>query len=65
VSTVYHLLEGAETIQRYIEDAQSEGEKDVAKLLKQVQRNCVNADQAKQLLAPRLGCACGHAACRG
>ena len=56
VSTVYHLLQGAETIQRYIEDARSEGDKDVAKFLKQVQRNYVkNADQAKQLLAQRLG----------
>jgi hypothetical protein len=56
VSTAYHLLQGAETIQQYMEDAKREGDKDLLKFLRQVHRSYVkNADQAKQLLSERLG----------
>jgi len=56
VSTAYHLLQGAETIQQYIEDAKRESDKDLLKFLRQVHRSYVkNAEQAKQLLSERIG----------
>jgi hypothetical protein len=55
VSTAYHLLQGAETIQQYMDDAKREGDKDLLKFLRQVHRGYVkNAEQAKQLLSERL-----------
>jgi hypothetical protein len=55
ISVAYHLLQGAETIQRYIDDAKRGSDRDLLKFLRQVHRQHVkNADQAKQLLAQRM-----------
>jgi hypothetical protein len=55
ISVAYHLLQGAETIQQYIDDAKQGDDKELLKYLRQVHRQYVkNADQAKQLMAERL-----------
>jgi hypothetical protein len=55
ISTAYHLLQGAETIEHYIEDAKRDGDRDLVKFLRQVHRGYIkNAEQAKQFLSQRL-----------
>lgn len=56
VSILYHALQGAETYEQYIRDAEQGGMGDVAQFFRQVQEeNKRRADQAKQLLAGVLG----------
>ena len=60
VSILYHALQGAETYNQYIQDAQQSGDQELAQFFQQVQQeNKQRADRAKQLLARRLGQAQG------
>lgn len=55
VSVLYHALEGAQTSARYVEDANREGDQELAQFFIQVQQNqnaC--AERAKQLLRSRF-----------
>ena len=55
VSILYHSLEGAQTYARYVEDAGSEGDKELAQFFLQAQQEENNrAEKAKQLLAARI-----------
>jgi hypothetical protein len=55
ISVVYHLLQGAETYQMYIEDAQQEGDQEVAQYFQEVQaHNRRLAQRGKALLLDRL-----------
>ena len=55
LSVAYHALQGAETVQMYIDDAKRSGDKELVKFLRQTHRKYVKAaDEAKQLLAGRL-----------
>jgi len=56
VSILYHALQGAETYDQYIQDAQQDGDQDLAGFFREVQQeNKRRADRAKQLLARRIG----------
>lgn len=56
VSVLYHTLQGAETCQRYVRDAEQEGDTEVAEFLRDVQeQNLQMAQRAKRLLASRVG----------
>lgn len=58
VSVIYHALQGAETYERFIADAQLDGDLELADFLREVQeRSCDIAERAKQLLQPRLDAA--------
>jgi hypothetical protein len=55
VSVIYHALQGAETYDRYIADAEERGDGELADFFRDVQeRNCDIADRAKALLRDRL-----------
>jgi hypothetical protein len=55
VSVVYHASQGAETIDRYLSDAEQDGDPEVARFLQDVQKQYVQlAQQGKQLLKQRL-----------
>ncbi len=55
VSVLYHTLEEGETLQRYIDDAQSGGDSELATFLQEVQQqDQQRAERAKQLLAARI-----------
>ena len=55
VSVMYHALQGAETYDRYIADAEERGDRELADFFEEVQdRNCEVADRAKGLLRSRL-----------
>ena len=52
ISTAYHLLQGAETISIYIEDAEQEGNQELAQFFRETKDQYTRlADRAKQLLA--------------
>lgn len=54
-SVLYHTLEEAETVQRYIEDAERAGDSEAVEFFREVQENDrQRAQRAKQLLATRL-----------
>ncbi|CAN5224131.1 MAG: hypothetical protein ACR2GW_06770 [Pyrinomonadaceae bacterium] len=56
VSVIYHALQGAETYELYINDAEESGDQELAQFLRDVRdQNKMRADHAKQLLAQRLG----------
>ena len=56
VSIIYHALQGAETYDQYIADAEQGGDQDLAQFFRDVkEENSRRADRAKQLLAERLG----------
>ncbi len=56
VSILYHALQGAETYQQYVKDAEQRGDQDLAQFFRDVQQEEKRrADRAKQLLAQRLG----------
>ena len=56
ISTAYHALEGAQTYTIYAEDANRNGDSELAQFFQQAQQNQLAcADQAKQLLSRRLG----------
>ncbi len=52
VSILYHALQGAETHDQYIRDAEQSGDQELAQFFREVKdRNKQTADRAKQLLA--------------
>lgn len=54
-SVLYHALQGAETYDRYIRDAEQQNDQDLASFFRQVQKEeKERADRAQQLLAKRL-----------
>lgn len=55
VSVMYHALQGAETYDRYIADAEERGDQELADFFREVQeRNADIASRAKHLLPDRL-----------
>jgi hypothetical protein len=55
VSVIYHALQGAETYDRYVADAEQRNDRELAGFLREVQqRNCEIADRGKALLRTRL-----------
>jgi Mg2+ and Co2+ transporter CorA len=55
ISVVYHLLQGAETYQMYIEDAQQAGDQEIVQYFQEVQtHNRRLAQRGKALLLDRL-----------
>jgi rubrerythrin len=56
VSILYHALQGAETYQQYVRDAEQRGDQELAQFFRDVQEEEKRrAERAKQLLAKRLG----------
>lgn len=56
VSIVYHSLQSAAVCDMYIQDADSSGDSELTEFFKQVkEQNCQQAEQAKQLMAQRMG----------
>jgi rubrerythrin len=55
VSILYYALQGAETYDQYIRDAEQNNDKDLAQFFRDTkEENQRRADRAKQLLAQRL-----------
>jgi len=55
LSVLYHASQGAETIDKYLEDAQKAGDQEMTQFLQTVQQQYVQlAQQGKQLLKQRL-----------
>ena len=55
VSILYYALQGAETYDQYISDAEQRNDKDLAQFFRDTkEENQRRADRAKQLLAQRL-----------
>jgi hypothetical protein len=56
VSVLYHTLQGAETCQQYIHDAQQAGDQELVQFVREVQaEDRRRAERAKELLRQRLG----------
>jgi hypothetical protein len=56
VSVLYHALQGAETYQAYIQDADEAGDREASTFLRGAQQQMVQlSGEAKSLLARRLG----------
>lgn len=56
ISVLYNALQAAETIDKYISDAQNSGDNQIVQFFQEVkQENTRRADRAKQLLAQQLG----------
>jgi rubrerythrin len=56
VSVLYHALQGGETYEKYIRDAEEAGDDELAAFFRQVQdEDHQRADRAKKLLADRVG----------
>ncbi|HEX8424343.1 MAG TPA: hypothetical protein VF634_13080 [Pyrinomonadaceae bacterium] len=55
LSIIYHALQGAETYEKYINDAEQSGDHELAQYFREVRdQNVRRAEQGKQLLAARL-----------
>jgi hypothetical protein len=55
VSVLYHALQGAETIDMYVTDAEGAGDKELAEFFRNVKQGYTRtAEQAKQLLVGRI-----------
>jgi uncharacterized short protein YbdD (DUF466 family) len=55
ISVAYHALQGAETYDQYIRDAEGRGDQEAAEFFRDAQDKQVQAaDRAKQLLQTRL-----------
>ncbi|MDP2605062.1 MAG: hypothetical protein Q8S00_21150 [Deltaproteobacteria bacterium] len=55
VSILYHALQGAETYDQYIKDAEQGGDSDLAQFFQDTkEENSRRAERAKQLLAKHL-----------
>lgn len=55
VSVIYHALQGAETYDIYVRDAEQSGDQESAQFFRQVKdQNQQAAEQAKKLLAQKL-----------
>ncbi len=56
LSIVYHALQGAETYEKYIADAEQQEDRELAQFFRDVRdENTKRAERCKQLLATRLG----------
>ncbi len=56
VSIIFHALQGAETYDQYIRDAEESGDQELAQFFRDTkEENSRRADRAKQLLARYLG----------
>ena len=56
LSVLYHALQGAETYEMYINDAEQNGDTELAQFFRDVRdQNVKRAERGKQLLAARLG----------
>ena len=56
VSIIYHALQGAETYDQFIKDAEQSGDQDLAQFFNDVkEQNTRLAARAKELLGERLG----------
>jgi hypothetical protein len=56
LSILYHALQGAETYEKYINDAEQNGDSELAQFFRDVRdQNVERAERGKQLLAVRLG----------
>jgi len=54
-SIIYHALQGAETYEKYIADAEQSGDTELAQFFRDVRdQNTKRAQQGKQLLVTRL-----------
>jgi len=54
VSVLYHALEGGSTYDKYVQDAEQEGDQELAQFFRQVQQeDAQRAQQAKSLLDNR------------
>jgi hypothetical protein len=68
ISTAYHLLQGAETVNLYVADAEQEGDQELIQFFRETKEEYQRrADRAKQLLARHLsrGSGGGQAAAGG
>jgi rubrerythrin len=55
VSVLYHALEGAQTYDIYVKDAEQGGDNELAQFFRQAQQEeTTRADKAKELLARRV-----------
>jgi hypothetical protein len=55
VSTLYHALQGAESLALYVQDAERSGDEQLAQFFEEARGSYVElAQEAKQLLAARL-----------
>ena len=55
ISVAYHALQGAETYECYIQDAEEEGDQDLAAFFRETQEQCRKTGAAaQQLLSSRL-----------
>lgn len=55
LSIIYHALQGAETYEKYINDAEQSGDTELAQYFRDVRdQNVKRAEQGKKLLAARL-----------
>jgi hypothetical protein len=56
ISVLYHTLQGADTYEQYIQDAQQAGDQELVQFLREVQaEDRRRAERAKELLRQRLG----------
>ncbi|WP_437735318.1 hypothetical protein [Sorangium sp. So ce1335] len=56
VSVLYHALQGAETYAQYVQDAQRQGDQELATFFNEVRQEELRlAERAKHLLGQRLG----------
>jgi rubrerythrin len=55
LSVIYHALQGAETYEQYINDAEGQGDPELAQFFRDVRdENTKRAERGKQLLARQL-----------
>ena len=55
IRVAYHALQGAETYEQYAQDAQRQGDQELADYFRKTQQECRrSADEAQRLLASRL-----------
>jgi hypothetical protein len=55
ISVIYHALQGSETYEKYVKDAERSGDRELARFLRDVQQeNRHRAERAKELLYERL-----------
>ncbi|MBE9169770.1 hypothetical protein IQ238_20325 [Pleurocapsales cyanobacterium LEGE 06147] len=56
ISIIYHSLQSAAVCEMYIQDAEQSGDRELTEFFQQVkERSCQQAEQAKQLMAQRMG----------
>ncbi len=56
ISVIYHALQGAETCEQYVRDAEQQGDQELAQFLREVcTQNREIANRALRLLGNRLG----------